>query len=70
MQRGIGELRGTMELLRTMRLSATRQQHTVTRGMKVLVLRGADRWPLYIVAAAAAAAATALQRGLTLGLAV
>lgn len=39
-------------------MAATRQQHKVTRGMKVLVLRGADRWQLYLVAAAIAAAAT------------
>lgn len=69
MQRGVRELRGTMELLRTMRLSATRQQHTVTRGITVLVLRGALRWQLHMVVAAAAAA-TALHGGLTLGLAV
>lgn len=69
MQRGVRELRETMELLRTMRLSATRQQHTVTRGITVLVLRGALRWQLHMVAAAAAAA-TALHGGLTLGLAV
>ena len=69
MQRGVRELRGTMELLRTMQLSAARQQHMVTRGMKVLVLGGALRWQLYRVAAAAAAT-TALHGGLTLGLAM
>lgn len=39
----------------------TRQHHKMTTGMKVFVLRGADTWQVYTVAAATAAVATSVR---------
>ena len=38
-----------------------RQHHKMTTGMKALVLRGADRWQVYTVAAATPAVTTSLR---------